>query len=133
MSKAIWISFIETLKIYIIWIYLTIMHGAYFCLKFKYKIESVRHSVVSDCLWPPWTVACQAPLSMGFYRQEYWSGLLFSSPGNLSDPGIKSGSPALQADSLLSEQSYIYTYIYTQLYIYIYIHAYIYIHTCVYT
>ena len=44
-----------------------------------------------------------APLSMGFSRQEYWSGLPFPSPGDLPDPGIKSGSPALQADSLPSE------------------------------
>ena len=42
----------------------------------------------------PWTVACQAPLSMGFSRQEYWSGLPFPPPGNLSDPGIESASPA---------------------------------------
>ena len=47
-----------------------------------------------------WTVAFQAPLSMGFSRQEYWSGLPFPPSGNLSDPGIKPGSPALQADSL---------------------------------
>ena len=47
----------------------------------------------------PWTVACQAPLSMGFSRQEYWSGLPFPSPGDLPNPGIKPGSPALQADS----------------------------------
>ena len=51
----------------------------------------------------PWTVAHQAPLSMGFPRQEYWSGLPFPSPGNLPDPGIELRSPALQADSLLSE------------------------------
>ena len=43
----------------------------------------------------PWTVACQAPLSMEFSRQEYWSGLPFPSPGDLSDPGIKPMSPAL--------------------------------------
>ena len=43
----------------------------------------------------PWTVACQAPLSMGFPRQEYWSGLPFPPPGDLSDPGIKTLSPAL--------------------------------------
>ena len=47
----------------------------------------------------PWTVALQAPLSMGFSRQEYWSGLPFP-PGDLPDPGIEPGSPALQADSL---------------------------------
>ena len=51
----------------------------------------------------PWTVACQAPLSMGFSRQEYWSGWPFPSPGDLPNPGIEPGSPALQADSLPSE------------------------------
>ena len=51
----------------------------------------------------PWTVARQAPLSMGFSRQEYWSGLPFPSPGDLPNPGIKPGSPALQADTLSSE------------------------------
>ena len=48
----------------------------------------------------PWTVACQAPLSMGFPRQEYCSGLPFPSQGDLHDPGVESWSPALQADSL---------------------------------
>ena len=47
----------------------------------------------------PWT-AHQASLSMKFSRQEYWSGLPFPSPGDLPDPGIEAGSPALQADSL---------------------------------
>ena len=51
----------------------------------------------------PWTVAYQASLSMGFSRQEYQSGLPFPSLGDLPDPGIKRGSPALQADSLPSE------------------------------
>ena len=51
----------------------------------------------------PWTAARQAPLSMGFSRQEYWSGLPFPSPGDLPDPGIEPGSPALQADSLPTE------------------------------
>ena len=50
-----------------------------------------------------WTVAHQAPLSMGFSRQEYWSGLPFPSPRDLPKPGIEPGSPALQADSLSSE------------------------------
>ena len=51
----------------------------------------------------PWTVAYQAPPSMEFSRQEYWSGLRFPSPGALSNPGIKPGSPAVQADALPSE------------------------------
>ena len=51
----------------------------------------------------PWTVAHQAPLPMGFSRQEYWSGLPFPSPGDLPDPGIELRSPALQADALTSE------------------------------
>ena len=61
--------------------------------------------VAKSCLTfaTPWTVACQAPLSMGFSRQEYWSGLPILSPGDLPDPGIKPRSPALQTDSLLTE------------------------------
>ena len=51
----------------------------------------------------PWTVACQAPLSMEFPKQEYWSGLLCPSPGDLPNPGIEPWSPALQADTLLTE------------------------------
>ena len=51
----------------------------------------------------PWTVAYQAPQPMEFSRQEYWSGLLFPSPGDLPDPGIEPRSPALQADALPSE------------------------------
>ena len=51
----------------------------------------------------PWTLAYQAPPSMEFSRQEYWSGLPFPSPWYLSDPGIEPRSPALQADALPSE------------------------------
>ena len=47
----------------------------------------------------PWTVARQVPLSVGFSRQEYWSGLPFPSPGDLPDPGIEPRSPALRADA----------------------------------
>ena len=54
-------------------------------------------------LGTPWTVAHQAPLSMGFSRQEYWSGLPFPSPGDLPNPGIEPRSPALQADYLPTE------------------------------
>ena len=50
-----------------------------------------------------WTVAHQASLSIGFSREEYWSGLPFPSPGDLPDPGIEPGSLALQADSLPTE------------------------------
>ena len=50
-----------------------------------------------------WTVAYQAPPSMGFSRQAWWSGLPFPSPGDLPNPGIEAGSPALQADALPSE------------------------------
>ena len=51
----------------------------------------------------PWTLAYQAPPSLGFSRQEYWTGLPFPSPGDLPNPGIEPGSPVLQADALLSE------------------------------
>ena len=51
----------------------------------------------------PWTVAYQAPLSMGFSRQECWIGLPFPSPGDLPDPGIEPGSATLQVDALPSE------------------------------
>ena len=51
----------------------------------------------------PWTVAYQAPASLGFSKQEYWSGLPFPSPGDLPDPGIEPESPTFYADALLSE------------------------------
>ena len=56
----------------------------------------------------PCTVAHQAPLSMGFSRQEYWSGLSFPSPGDLPDPGTEPGSPSLKANSLPSKPPGIY-------------------------
>ena len=68
----------------------------------SYNAMCVSHSVVSNSAIL-WTVACQASLSMKFSRQEYWSVLTFPSPGDLSNPGIDLGSPALQADSLPSE------------------------------
>ena len=51
----------------------------------------------------PWTVACQAPLSMGFPRQEYWSGLPFPPSVNLPDPGIESTSPILTSGFFTTE------------------------------
>ena len=66
----------------------------------KVKVKSLSHVRL---LVAPWTVAHQAPLSMGFSRQEYWSGLPFPSPGDLPNPGIEPRSPVLQADALTSE------------------------------
>ena len=68
--------------------------------KVKVKVKSLSFVWLFST---PWHVACQTPPSMGFSRQEYWSGLSFPSPGDLPDPGIKPASPTLQADSLLSE------------------------------
>ena len=65
-------------------------------LSLKVKVKLLSHVT-------PWTVAYQAPPSMGFSRQEYWSGLPFPSPGDLPDPGIELGSPTLWADALTSE------------------------------
>ena len=59
-------------------------------------------SRVSDSA-TPWTVAYQLSPSVGFSRQEYWSGLPFPSPGDLPNPGIEPRSPAIQADALPSE------------------------------
>ena len=65
----------------------------------------VRSLIRVQIFSTPWTVAYQAPPSRGFSRQEYGSRLPFPSPGDLSDSGIKPGSPALQADALPSEPS----------------------------
>ena len=58
---------------------------------------------MSDPFVTPWTVAHQSPLSMGFPRQDYWSGLPFSSPGDLPYPGIKPESPALAGGFFTAE------------------------------
>ena len=68
------------------------------------KRQKAKHSLSRVWLFAtPWTVAYQAPPSMGSSRQEDWSGLPFPSPGDLTNPGIELGSPALQADALPSE------------------------------
>ena len=66
----------------------------------------VSRSIVSGSLWPPWTVAHQAPLSVGFSRQEYYIELPFPFPGDLPDPGIKPRFSSLQDDPFLSEPLY---------------------------
>ena len=63
------------------------------------RIREMNRFGAQPCYF--WTVACQAPLSMEFFRQEYWSGLPYLPPGDFPDPGIKPGSPALLAHSLL--------------------------------
>ena len=71
-----------------------------FPMALKVKVKSLSRVRLFVTLW---TVALQAPLSVGFSRQEYWSGLPFPSPGDLPNPGIEPRSPALQADALTSE------------------------------
>ena len=76
---------------------------------FVHLIKNVKVKSLS-CVWlfaPLWSTAHQAPLSMGFSRQEYWSGLPFPSPGDLPNPGIEPRSPALQADALTSESPHL--------------------------
>ena len=69
-------------------------------LKVKVKVKSLSSVRLFAT---PWTIAYQAPPSMGFSSQEYWSGLPFPSPGYLPDPGIEPRSPTFQADALTSE------------------------------
>ena len=83
-----------------------ILSGSHTCIitdtdMLEFMCMLVAQSCQSLC--DPWTVAHQAPLSMEFSRQEYWSGLPIPSPRDLPHPGIKPGSPALLADSLPSE------------------------------
>ena len=79
----------------------------FYCFPLYLYIVHLRSEVkLLSRVWlfaTPWTVTYQAPLSMGFSRQESWSGLPFPSPGDLPDPGIEPRSPTLQADALPSE------------------------------
>ena len=69
-------------------------------MSYSQSAKSLSHVRLFATLW---TVAYQAPPSMGFSRQEYWNGLLFPSPGDLPDPRIEPRSPALQVDALPPE------------------------------
>ena len=62
-------------------------------------ISTLESKEVAQSCPTPWSVVCRAPLSVGFSRQEYWSGLPFPPPGDLPNPGIEPRSPTLQADS----------------------------------
>ena len=83
-------------------------HGLYIPWNFPGQNTGVGGGgglITKSCptLATPWIVARQAPLSMRFSKQEYWSGLPFPSSGDLPIPGIEPRSPALQADSLMAE------------------------------
>ena len=83
--------------------------------KAKYVCLVAQSCLTEVCFATPWTVAHQAPLSMGSPRQEHWSGLPFPSPGDLLNPGSEPEPPQLWADSLLSEPpeaQYIYLYMF---------------------
>ena len=85
---------------FVLWKDIWPSNRSFIFMKNKVKVKSL------SCVWlfvTPWTVACQAPSSMGFSRQELWSGWPFPCPGDLLKPGIEFGSPALQVDSLLYE------------------------------
>ena len=83
---------------------LVYLWGIVVILPFSLIGRMLNHSLSCVQLFvTSWTVAHQAPPSMGFSRQEYWSGLPFPSPGDLPHPGIKPRSPTLQADALTSE------------------------------
>ena len=77
------------------------------CMYTRKKVKSLSRVRLFET---PWTAACQAPPSMGFSRQEYWSVLPFPSPGDLPDPGIELGSLTLQADCLPTEPPGKHTY-----------------------
>ena len=65
-------------------------------MKFKINTMLLSHQVMFDSFVTPWTVTCQAPLSMGFPRQDYWSELPFPSPGDLPYPEMEPASPTWQ-------------------------------------
>ena len=80
-----------------------LIRGAIFCFIYISHWDEVKSLSHVWLFATPWTVACQVPLSMGFSREGYWSGLPFTSPGDLPNPGIEPWSLVLQADSLPSE------------------------------
>ena len=72
-------------------------------MAFSLAVSEFKFPLLKVTLCDPWTVACQALLSMEFSRQEYWSGLPCPPPGDLPDPGMEPRSPTFKADSLPSE------------------------------
>ena len=79
---------------------MSLSHGDFFYYLYNLWIINNFNAQLLSCVWvfaTPWTVARQAPLSMGLSWQEYWSGLPFPPPGDLSDPGTESSSPTVPA------------------------------------
>ena len=113
---------------------------------FSLVLLLLNHFSHIQLLATPWTIACQAPLSIGFSRQEYWSGLTCPPPGNLPNRGIKPASltfPALAGRYFTTRATwedyvcvciymYMCVYIYTHTHIHIYTHVCIYIYICMY-
>ena len=83
------------------WLLLALWNNSFVIFLLRCVLGDGLIAKLCPTLATPWPVACQAPLSMGFSRQESWSGLPFPSPEDLPNPGIEPGSPTLQADSLL--------------------------------
>ena len=113
MDRGAWWVMIHSVAVRHIQSDLACMHTmAWFMSYFCIVVVSVTQ--LSQLFVTPWTVECQAPLFRVFFRQEYWGGLPFPSPGDLPNPGIKPGFPALQADSSpfeLQGRSILYTYL----------------------
>ena len=95
------------MKIHFMNIVFTLGNIIYLSFKeYSLKVHCCYCLFAKSCLTlfaTPWTVACQAPLSMGFLRQEYWNGLLFPSLGDLPNPGIEPASPALAGKFFTTE------------------------------
>ena len=91
------------MNIYSQWVKLLYQNDRALYIWSKLTIVKVKSLSRVRLFVTPWTVAYQAPPSMEFSRQEYWSGLPFPSPGHLPNPRIEPGSLALQADALPSE------------------------------
>ena len=118
ISKHVWgtqnIAWLQAFDKYpCVYIYICVCVYIYIHMKWS-EVKSLSRVWLFATLW---TVAHQAPLSMGFSRHGYWSGLPFPSPGDRPNPGIEPRSPTLQADTLTSEPPgkpiYIYIYIKT--------------------
>ena len=106
-------------------------------ITYIYMLSQFSHVPLFATLW---VVACQAPLSVGFSRQEHWTVLPFPSPGDLPDPGIEPASlmsPALAGRFFATSATgkplnFMYIHLFIYLYMYIYIHRHVYICVCVY-